>query len=200
MELREQRRRLEEAFDGETYMSGLGADEVVHWQFVASAISYYQTVNDNLQEIIALKNRVNVNAVKLKLLKSLLDLKDEDIQASATFGQLVDASSALPFMKKVTQKGSLKGPMEITTGSSKDQNEFSASELEAMVEAAQSEKSRLTNAFMTLQSRNKTLSSELSKTADIVRIKTSERLDEKIAEQRREIDDINQEIEMLTAS
>jgi len=195
MELLEQRRRYEETFDNETYMAGLGADEIVHRQFILNVISYYQSMNDQLKEIIDLKNQVNNNEGKIAVLKALLGENLPDGQSSK---EKPEASPSIktPMAKKDATM-SPKLPAEISTGASAETPTIS--ELEALIEAAETEKARLTNSLSTTITRNKTLTSELQKTNDINKAKKLEDIEKLITEQHKEIEDIKQEIQLLSA-
>lgn len=197
MELLEQRRRYEETFDNENYMAGIGADEIVHRQFILNVISYYQSLNDQLKEIIDIKNLVNNNEGKMAVLKSLLNMDSANPSVPIDQKNKDSYPTKLSPMLKSSILGSPKIPAQIYTGASLQSP--TVSELEATIEAAEAEKLRISNSVATTQSRNKTLSSELTKTNDYIKVKRLEDIENLITEQRKEINDINQEIDLLTS-
>lgn len=184
MELLEQRRRYEETFDSETYMAGIGADEIVHRQFILNVISYYYSMNEQIRELIALKSLVNQNEGKMKVLNALLGVSPQT-GSQAGSPKLAKADSPKPTIQVPTGASVVSPPL---------------SELEAMIEAAQAEGARLTNSLTTTQARNKTLSSELAKLSDVSKAKRVEDLDKAIADQTRELDDIRKEIAMVSSA
>lgn len=188
-ELLEKRRRFEELFDNDTYMGGLGADPIAHRRYLLEVISYYQLMKVQLVDAIEMKKRVNDNPGKIAVLKRLLNMsKDSTVGGSST--------TMVP-LSKTDSESLQKAPFEIGATSTDEPTE---EEFEALIEAAESEKSRLSSSLSTLQSRNSTLASELSKTSSLLAIARSQNIDAKLADHRQEMADINLEIDMLTAS
>lgn len=178
-ELLEQRRRHEEMFDNENYMAGLGTDQIIHCQFLMNAISYYHSLNHQLREIIEVKNQVNQNEGKKLVLKALLGQHSDD-----------QRSKKPKFSEETGNKDSV-------TGASGELP--SLVELEAMVEAAEAENSRLTNSITTTQVRNKTLETELNKTIELNKVKRLSDIENSIIEKKNEIDEIKAELELLSS-
>ena len=199
MELHEQRRRVDEAFDSGAYLEGLGAEQIVQLQFILNVISYYQTINDQLHDLINLKYQVNDNSAKIAVMHALLGQHSErhsPVPKKNPFSEsFVDSNPQSKF--KPSEDNATKAPAEISTGASAQLP--SLAELEAQLEAAEAEKTRLTNSVTTIQSRNKTLGNELTKNLEIIRLKKAEDLEKKIEEQRADIEDIKQEIELLSS-
>lgn len=183
-ELLEQRRRNEETFDNETYMSGIGVDQIVHCQYLMNVISYYHSLNHQFKEFIQLKNQVNKNDGKIIVLKAILGLQTE---SSPGKGSKTDSEPKEIFST----------PKDVSTGTSSQGP--SLSELEGLIEAAEVENARITNSITTTQVRNKTLGNELTKTLELNRAKKLEDIEKAIEEQNNEIADIKAEIEMVSS-
>lgn len=194
LEFLEQRRRFEETFDNDTYMSGLGSDPIVHREFLLSVISYYQEMKLSIIESIEMKQKVNNNPGKIAVLKRLLRIQSESTPSTKQPDSSPSANS--PFLGIKDTLESPKQPMELC-GSVFDQP--SETELEALIEAAEAEQTRLSNSLTALESRNKTLSSELTKATEYVVVAHGQNIDAKIDERSQEMADINQEIEILTS-
>lgn len=190
-QLLEKNRRFEESFDNGTYMSGLGSDDSIHKRFLLSIVDYYQNKKKSLEQIIQLKEKVNDNGGKLKVLKSLLGISLEENLSTNK-----DSSSSKiqsPMLKATSDKT----PMLITSNSNEQPSE---TELEALIQEAEGEKSRLNSSLTTFTSRNSSLGAELTRLNDFLAASKSQNLEQKIEEHKQEIDDIKLEIELLTSS
>lgn len=193
IELLEQRRRFEETIDNDTYMAGLGSNPIVHRQYLLEIISYYEQMRREMVISIDMRKKINDNKGKIAVLNGLLGGSNSSRAAAQ---KIEDNMFDIP-NSKIGESVKCQNPFEIT-GSSTDQ--ASESELEALIEAAEAEQSRLANSLTNLQSRNNTLNSELIKTTNFITVARTQNLDLKKKEYEEEITDINQEIEMLTNS
>lgn len=175
-------------------MGGIGSDPLVHRQYLLEMISYYEQMKQSLLESIELKAKVNDNPGKILVLKRLLGISSD--RTPSTKRTESSPSMKSPLLK-VDILGSPKPPMDV---SGSPGNQHSESELEALIEAAQAENSRLINSLSAIQSRNKTLSSELTKTSDILNVARSQDIDSKLTDYTKEIEDVNLEIAMIEAA
>lgn len=189
----EQRRRFEETIDNDTYMAGLGSNPIVYRQYLLEIISYYEQMRREMVISIDINKKINDNKGKIVVLNGLLGVSNSSRAAAQ---KIEDNMFDIP-NSKIGESVKYQNPFEIT-GSSTDQ--ASESELEALIEAAEAEQSRLANSLTNLQSRNNTLSSELIKTTNFITVARTQNLDLKMKQYEEEITDINQEIEMLTNS
>lgn len=188
-EILEELYKLEEKFTNNTYQVGLGAEPAVHRQFLLSVMSHFHMQNQELKELVNLKNQLNNNHVKMSLYREIIGTSSPSAHQKP--GQNVSQREERASVHTATFG-------EISTDTIPGGLEAESESLQEELRAKNEETTRLAMDLKNIVTRTQMLEKELKKTRDLNKAKADENLGKKILDLEQQVRDIQEDLALMS--